>query len=169
MKASSAFSSRSERPMGIEDREPLLNARFRVEIEGLPASGVVEVIFPEARITSADGNARVQYGPLTMRRGMTTSSDWYRWWDSARGSAAAKRRVTIVLMDRLQADVHRWTFSDALPSAYAVSPLNALRGEPLIETLELSVGGFDVSFGASDEERSGGEPVRTGDPRPRLY
>jgi phage tail-like protein len=128
--------------------EPLLNAQFRVEIEGLPASGVVEVILPEARIIPGRGKIRiVQYGALTLRRGMTRSSDWYRWWDSGRrASGSATRRITIALMDRTQADAARWTFSEARPSAYAVSPLNALRGEPLIETLELVVSGMSVSF-----------------------
>lgn len=136
--------------MSIDEREPLVNVRFRVEIEGLQGTGATEVIFPEARIVKGRGKARaVQYGHLTIRRGMTTSNEWYQWWDRARTSATAgRKRVTVVLMDRLRADVNRWTFSDARPSGYFVSPLNALAGEPLIETLELSVGGFKVEFGS---------------------
>jgi phage tail-like protein len=141
--------SQSERPTRIDEREPLVNVRFRVEIEGLQGTGATEVIFPEARIIEGRGKARVvQYGHLTLRRGMTASSEWYQWWDAARASAAAGRKsVTVILMDRLRADVNRWTFSKALPSGYFVSPLNALGGEPLIETLELSVAGFKVAFG----------------------
>jgi phage tail-like protein len=156
----------------MDRREPLINARFRVEIEGLQDTGAVEVIFPEARIIEGGGKARViQYGPLTLRRGMTTSSDWYHWWDKARasvsaprapqgaraprgakpheGPGAAKKTVTVVLMDRSDTDINRWTFSRALPSGYFVSQLNALGSEPLIETLELSVDEFRLAFGDS--------------------
>ena len=129
--------------------EPLLNARFRVEIQGLQSTSVVEVILPEGRIAARGKTRAVQYGTLTLRRGMTGSSDWYRWWDGARRSAArARKRVDVVLMDRFESDVNRWTFSGVLPTAYAVSPLNALHGELLIETLELTVGGFSLTFSA---------------------
>ena|ERR1700730_15891343 len=143
--------------MSIDEREPFVNARFRVEIEGLQRTGAVEVIFPEARIVEGRGRARaVQYGHLTLRRGMTTSGEWYCWWDNARVSArAARKTVTVVLMDRSRADVNRWTFAGALPSGYFVSQLNALGNEPLIETLELSVGGFRVAFGDSSDQSDG--------------
>jgi hypothetical protein len=132
-------------------RQPLLNARFRIEIEGLSGTAATEVIFPEARIVGLRGKARtVQYGSLTIRRGMTASSDWYQWWDRARRSpAAARKDVSVVVMDSLRADAARWTFAKAVPSAYSVSSLNALGSEPLIETLELSVGGLTMSFSGS--------------------
>ena len=130
------------------NRDPLVNARFRVEIDGLPGTGATEVIFPEARIVTAGRKRRaVQYGTLTIRRGMTASSEWYDWWDRARKSATAGRRnVSIVLMDAERTDVTRWVFSGAQPSGYLVSPLNALGREPLIETLELSVAGLKMAF-----------------------
>jgi len=137
-------------------RQPLLNARFRIEIEGLSGTGATEVIFPEARIVGPRGKARtVQYGSLTIRRGMTSSSDWYQWWDRARRSpAAARKDVSVIVMDSLRADAARWTFAKALPSAYSVSPLNALGSEPVIETLELSVGGMTIAFGPGIERAS---------------
>ena len=136
----------------MSSREPLLNARFRVEIESLPSTGVVEVIFPEARIAAERRNSRtIRYGPLILRRGMSASSDWYEWWQRASQRAvAARKRVIVVLMNQAQADVNRWTFIDAVPSAYTVSPLNAVRSELLIETLELSVRKLTVSFGPAD-------------------
>ena len=132
----------------FSNRDPLVNARFRVEIDGLPGTGATEVIFPEARIVTAGRKRRaVRYGTLTIRRGMTASSEWYDWWDTARKSATAGRRtVNIVLMDAERAEVTRWMFSGAQPSGYLVSPLNALGREPLIETLELSVAGLKMAF-----------------------
>jgi hypothetical protein len=138
--------------MKIDTPEPLLNARFRIEIDGLRTATAIEVIFPDARIVGDGETPRaVQYGTLTLRRGMTASGDWYRWWDSARGPRTdAARRVVIVLMDPTNADVNRWTYTGAVPAAYHVSPLNALRSELVVETLELSVNGFSLAFG-SDE------------------
>ncbi len=153
-------SSSDEQRRRLEPPQPLLNARFRIEIEGLPGTGATEVIFPEARIVEPRGRARrVQYGSLTIRRGMTTASDWYQWWDRARRSTTAvHKEVSVIVMDSVHADVTRWTFANALPSAYVVSPLNALGSEPLIETLELSVSGLTITF----RPASGwwGEPAR---------
>ncbi|HYN09830.1 MAG TPA: phage tail protein [Vicinamibacterales bacterium] len=132
--------------MSTDQREPFVNARFRVEIEGLQGTGATEVIFPEARIVTLGKRRRVvEYGRLTLRRGMTTSSEWYDWWDRARQSPTAGRKtVSVVLMDASRADVTRWTFASTRPSGYFVSPLNALGREPLVETLELSVGGLKM-------------------------
>ncbi len=134
--------------MNSDATPPLLNVRFRVEIEGLPSTGVVEVIFPEARILPGKGKTPVvQYSPLTLRRGMTASGDWYRWGDAARRSpAAASKRVSVVVVDSVRRDKNRWMFSAVVPAAYTVSHLNALQSELLMETLELSVGGFTIAF-----------------------
>jgi phage tail-like protein len=135
--------------MSTNRRDPFVNARFRVEIDGLAHTGATEIIFPEARIVSEPRKPRiVQYGLLVLRRGMTRSADWYDWWDRARTSANPDpRNISVVLMDASRADVTRWMFSAAVPSAYSVSPLNALGNQPLIETLELSVGGLAIAFG----------------------
>ena len=50
-------------------RDPIMNARFRVEIDGLPGTGATEVIFPEARIVTRGRTRRtVEYGTLTLRQ-----------------------------------------------------------------------------------------------------
>ncbi|MGZ9092370.1 MAG: phage tail protein [Rhodoplanes sp.] len=129
--------------------------RFRVAIEGLPESGATEVIFPEARLPAGPQRSRrVRYGTLTLRRGVTRSQEWYEWWDHARtAKTPRKRTVTVVLIDERGADVHQWTFDNARPSGYLLSNLNALGNEPLIETLELAIGGFAASFGSQAAKR----------------
>jgi len=149
---------RSARDGGAGGREgdrgqPLIGARFRVEIDGLPDVAAVEVVLPEGRIVIERGKRLVRYGSLTLRRALTGSKDWYRWWDSARRPRArtrdVSRTVRVILIDRFQADVSGWTFPAAEPTAYSMSPLNALLSAPLIETLELSVGGFEGAFDLS--------------------
>jgi hypothetical protein len=76
---------------------------------------------------------------------ITASSDWYDWWDLARRTARApKRLVTVVLQKVNGAEGVRWLFPDAVPIGHALSPLNALIGAPMIESLELRVGGFEL-------------------------
>lgn len=128
-------------------REPFGNMHFRVEVEGLPQTGAVEVIFPEARITTGANRKRsVQYGSLVLRRGVTRSRDWYHWWDHARTARARlKRGVSVILLDAQGGNVHRWAFADSEPLGYSLSNLHAMANAPLIETLELTVGGFALA------------------------
>jgi len=119
-------------------------------------TGAVEVVFPEARLTVLPRQKpAVEYGVLTIRRGVTRSREWYDWWDSARASASApSRSVTVVLLDGAGADAMRWTFDDTTPKGYLLSPLDALGSAPLIESLELAVGGFAASFKSPRTTRS---------------
>ncbi len=141
--------------MRSEQREPFGNMRFRVEIEGLQETGASEVIFPESRLAVGPRRSRVvRYGTLTLRRGLTRSQEWYEWWNHARtAKALRKRSVAVVLIDARGADVTRWIFDDARPFGYMLSNLNALGNEPLIETLELAIGGFAASSGSPPAKR----------------
>lgn len=135
-------------------REPFGNMRFRLEIEGLQETGAVEVIFPEARLSASSRKSRVHYGTLTLRRGVTGSHEWYEWWDHARTARTLRKRaVAVVLMDERGSDVIQWTFEDAWPCGYLLSNLNALGNEPMIETLELMIGGFSASSGSPAARR----------------
>lgn len=140
-------------------REPLGNMRFRVEIEGARDLGAVEVIFPEARIETGVRGARVvRYGPLLLRRGVTASTEWYDWWDSARQTRRpSPRDVLVTLMERSGADARSWAFTHCLPVAYHLSPLDALGNSILIEMLEVSVSGFEATVAAPRPTR----PKRT--------
>ena len=127
-------------------RLPFGNMRFRLEIDGLPESGALEVIFPEARLLSRGRKAgAAQYGALIVKRGLTASRDWQGWWDAARrNKRAPRRRVRVTLLDDGGVPAAAWEFGDAAPVAYQLSPLNALGNEVVTETLELSVGSFEA-------------------------
>jgi len=139
-----------------ESRQPFGNMRFRLEIDKMSETGAVAVVFPEARLTVVPRQKpSVEYGVLTIRRGVTGSREWYDWWDLARTSASAPRRsVTVVLLDGAGADAMRWSFDDTRPQGYLLSPLDALGSAPLIESLELAVGGFAASFKSPPATRS---------------
>lgn len=150
MKASSA-SSRRARPAdpgsaGASVRQPFTSLRFRVAIEGVQGASAVAVVFPTARIVSLPRKRRtVQFDPLVIRRGLTGSTEWYDWWNQTRHSARAPRRVVqVILLDNKGAAALRWIFPGSVPSSYALSPLNALVAEVVIESLELHVQDFEL-------------------------
>jgi phage tail-like protein len=134
--------------MQAPDRQPFTNMRFRIEVEGMERTGAVEAILPDARIVIGPRKRlTTQYGTLTLRRGLTQASEWYEWWNRARASTrAVERAVLVVLLNERGSDAIRWTYTAATPVGYCVSHLNALGNEPLIESLELRVGGFEASF-----------------------
>ena len=133
--------------MEISASEPFLNMRFRVEIDGMRETGVLEVVFPAARLGGQVKNGiRARYGTMFLRRGLGRSQEWYAWWDQARRlRKTAARSVTVTLLDQAGSSAHRWIFRSTRPVAYSLSNLNALSHEALTETLELSIGGFDAS------------------------
>ncbi len=105
------------------------------------------MVFPTARIVTLPRKQReVQFDSLVIRRGLTQSTEWYDWWNLARRSARAipRRLVTVVLQNSDGAEGARWLFPDSVPLSYSLSPLNALVGAAVIESLELHVGGFEL-------------------------
>ncbi len=125
--------------------QPFTNLRFAVAIEGVERTGAVEVVFPTARIIERARSRSVQFDPMLIRRGLTESTDWFDWWDQARRSARARRRlVQVILLRPSGSEGLRWFFRDCRPTSYALSPLNALVGEPVIESLQLQVASFEL-------------------------
>jgi len=126
-----------------ERRQPLTSLRFAVDIERLGAFGAMEVVLPESRQVMAGRRRTLVHTALTLRRGLTTATEWYDWWfESRRRRAGSARRVTLDLHDERGEPRLRWIFPGCVPQAYAVSPLSALRETVVLESLELAVGDF---------------------------
>ena len=130
-------------------RAPFTNHRFKVEVEGIEASGALAVTLPEARIVAgARSTPKLECGALTLTRAQTLSSGWYDWWNACRSATSSPDRiVVVVLLDAGGADALRWKYTGARPVAYRVSTLDALQSGVLAETLEIAVKTFDASFG----------------------
>jgi phage tail-like protein len=126
-----------------ELRQPFTSLRFAVGIERLGAFGAVEVVLPESRVVRAGRRKSIVHSALTLRRGLTSATEWYDWWfESRRRPSGSKRRVTLELLDAAGVPRIRWFFPDSVPQAYAVSPLSALHEAVVLESLELAVGDF---------------------------
>ena len=115
----------------------LLNANFLVEFGTGKGGGFAEVIFAPFAI-SADAAAPANR--LILRRGATGALDLYDWWNQARrGQAPPRRVVKIKLLGEDHASVlMTWRFRNVRPVSLAYSPLNALEGAILMETIELT-------------------------------
>jgi phage tail-like protein len=124
---------------------PLTNLRFDVAIAGTTSGRAVEVVFPVARVVVDKGRRQTTLSPLVMRRGLTRSSEWYEWWNQARrGSRVSRRLVSVAVLSDRGEEAVRWRFRDCVPVAYTLTPLNALAGAPLLESIEVQPGDFEL-------------------------
>jgi phage tail-like protein len=131
--------------------DPLTNFRYRLEIDGLTIAGFSEVVIGETTTDAIDyreGNdpphvrklsGLTKYGNVTLKRGMTTSLELYDWHKQVVDGELSKARknVAIVVADETGADKARFVVTDAWPTKYSASELDARGNEVLIETLEL--------------------------------
>lgn len=76
---------------------------------------------------------------LVLRRGFDGSLALYKWWDQCRKRRLQRgRTVTVHLLDPgRHTPLVSWIFKHAQPVLLAYSPLNALHGGVLMETLTL--------------------------------
>ncbi len=133
--------------MAATERDrPHLNSNFLVEFSAGKASGFSEVIFAPFTIAVDDApqtslaGAGAPANRLLLRRGATGALDLYQWWDQARqGKAPARRVVKVKLLAEDHATVvMSWRFRNVRPLSLCYSPLQAMDGGVLMETLELA-------------------------------
>jgi phage tail-like protein len=136
--------------------DPLANCRFRVEVDGLQASGFSEISFGPCGtevIEYREGNdvavrklpGLTRYGNVILKRGITSSLELYQWHrqvvDGQIGNA--RRNVVITLMDETRSDVARFLLHNAWPTKYEVGTLDASGNDVAIESLELTHEGLE--------------------------
>ena len=139
--------------MAVQRERPYVDSNFLVDLgggrAGAPGTGFAEVIFPVFRGDPAhlwpEGDPPATER-LILRRGATGALDLYAWWDKARrGKAPQRRTVRVDLLGEDQASVvMSWRFRNVRPVNLSYSPLNALAGSVLMETLELAFDGVDM-------------------------
>jgi phage tail-like protein len=130
------------RPDVLRDR-PCTGANFLVSFGSADAhaesAGFSEVIFPTFT-ANAEQDTPGPAPTLVLKRGVSGGLDLYAWWDKARRGKAPQRRTVKVelLAEDQRTVVLTWRFFNARPQSLAYSPLNALEGGIVIETLELT-------------------------------
>ncbi len=80
----------------------------------------------------------VDYGSVTLRYGLTASTELWNWFLTAVRGKVERRNVSIVMVDADGAtEVLRWNLVNAWPSRWTGSPLDAMGREVAIESLTL--------------------------------
>jgi len=135
---------------------PYGNGQFLVEIDGVAQADFQQVLLPELAISTmefregGDAERLVRKAPglpsfsnLLLKRGFAGSLELYQWWQQAmQGDENCRRNVTIALLDEQRNPVARWRLSNAFPTRYTFSPLDAMDGSELVECLELAFDGL---------------------------
>ncbi len=150
--------------MAVQRDQPYTGANFLVSFDGHDgrdlAAGFAEVVFPlflrdpghrqtvaaDRAVSGTSADAKVE-PRLVLRRGVTGRLDLYRWWEQTRSTPTPKTRtVTIELLaEDHAAVVLTWRFLQAYPVSLGYSPLNAMGGGILIETVELAFDGVEMA------------------------
>jgi phage tail-like protein len=131
--------------------DPFRNFRFRVEIDGVAEAHFSEVTIGETTTEAIDYREGTEpthvrklpgltkYGNITLKRGVTDSQVIWQWHkDILDGKIGEKRKtVSITVIDEAGKDKARFVVSEAWPTKYDPSDLNAKGNEVFIELLEL--------------------------------
>ncbi len=150
--------------MAVVRSQPYSNSHF-VVYSGVGGAGAVrmgfaEVIFPPFTIDGIewthDESAAIQGTEVAntainkhiiLRRGFTGSLDLYHWWEKASRGKAPRRRVMKIelLSDDHSTAVLTWRFRNVRPVSLFYSPLRAIEGGIVMETVVLAFDSVEVS------------------------
>ncbi len=138
--------------MADRPTDPYRNFRFQVELDGISIAAFAECTIPESTTKDIDYregsdlpnltrklSGRTTFGNITLKRGITDTMDLYKWQKSVQdpGAAAARKNISIILVDETGAQKCRWNVSEAWPTKYDADDLKASGDEVVLETLEI--------------------------------
>jgi phage tail-like protein len=131
--------------------DPYRNFKFRVEIDGIAAAHFSEVMIGETTTEAIDYREGTEpnhvrkltgltkFGNITLKRGVTDNQVIWQWHkDILDGKIGNSRKtIAITVIDEAGSDKARFVVSEAWPTKYDPSDLNAKGNEVFIELLEL--------------------------------
>jgi len=92
---------------------------------------------------------RVTYASVTLRYGLTASTELWDWLMTAVEGRVSRRNVSVVMLDSAgSAEVLRWNLINAWPQEWYGAPLDAMSRELAIETLVLAHEGLHRETGS---------------------
>ncbi|NFV80354.1 phage tail protein [Magnetospirillum aberrantis] len=133
--------------------DPYRGFRFRVEIAGIQIAAFSEASIPDITIESVDYREGTDpiykrplsglstYGRVTLRRGLTDSTDLYEWQQQVlnKGSTTTRKNISLILIAADGQDKCRWNIINAWPTKYETGGLNASSSDVVVETLEIAL------------------------------
>ena len=131
--------------------DPLRNFRFRLEIDSITQCWISEVNIGDTTTEAIDYREGTEpthvrklpgltkYGNITLKWGVTDSVELYEWHKAivAGGIGDQRKTVKIIVIDEAGEDKASFLVSEAWPTKYDPSDLNAKGNEVFIELLEL--------------------------------
>lgn len=136
--------------------DPYRAYNFKLEIQGVTkghfteCSGlgvkVSDIKYREGGVSQVVRRlpGRVEYADVTLKYGLTSSSELWAWFMKSISGNVERRNVSIIM---LQPDgvseALRWDLMSAWPSEWNGAPLDALSQEAAIETLTLVFEGLE--------------------------
>lgn len=138
--------------------DPYRAYNFKLEIQGVTRGHFTECSGLRARVHPVryreGGMASsvralpgpVEYGEVTLRYGLTDSTDLWEWFLAAVRGRVERRNVSILMLspDGVS-EVMRWNLVDAWPCEWQGAPLDAMGREAAIESLDLVFESLDRS------------------------
>ncbi len=134
--------------------------RFVVEIDGIVSAGfmeveglnvTIEVISyregieqPAVRLLPGIAN----YGPLTLRRGLTTNQELWDWMEKLLDGTVDKRNMAVVILDQSGNEIARVYLSDAWPNKWALGKLDSQDSKLAIEEIVIQYESLDFETSA---------------------
>jgi phage tail-like protein len=134
-----------------EKKDPYHNYRFLVEIDGVVGAGFNVTTISDSTqdtIEYREGNetltvrkvpGSVKYGNVTLKRGITNSTEFYNWRKQVEQGKLkdARRNMVFILIDEEGKAKAKCEFSNAWPSKYDASDLDGKGNDVTIETLDI--------------------------------
>ena len=134
-----------------QSRDPYRAYNFKLEIQGVSQGHFTECTGLGIRISDIKyregGTSQVvlrlpgpvDYGDVTLRYGLTSSTELWTWFKTALTGKVERRNVSIVLLGSDgQTEVARWNLGNAWLRECDVADLDALGNEVLIERMSLA-------------------------------
>ncbi len=130
--------------------DPYRSYNFLVEIDGIIQAGFQECSGVDTSTDPIDYREGTdpnhvrkltglnKFTAITLKRGITDSSELWQWRLTVMQGAAQRRNGSIVLLDDTGTERLRWNFFQAWPSKWTGPSFNATGNTVAVETLELT-------------------------------
>ena len=131
-------------------QDPYRNYHFKLDIQGITEAHFTECSSIGVRVQAITYReagdqpnvrripGRVEYADVTLRYGLTKSTDLWKWLMNVASGTADRKNVSVILMDSTgMQEVTRWNLNNAWPREWSGAPLDARGQEIAIESLTL--------------------------------
>ncbi len=131
--------------------DPYRNYRFRVEIDGVQTASFSDATIPASNTAPIDYREGTDathvrklsglnnFGNLTLKKGITSSMELHNWHKTVmqNGAVAARKNISLILIDEQGNDKARWDIVEAWPIKYEAAGFSAKGNDVLVETIEI--------------------------------